>query len=84
MHGSIGYTRRDRTPRYWRSSYQLNRETKNEIEKLHAERERLFREFEALPDDIPDHEYTQAEIVLRQRLDALIGLEDKLRRSNLR
>ena len=85
MYGSIGYTRRDRTPKHWRDDYRLNATAKKMIQKLKAERERLFREFEALPvETYSDEEYNQLERILRVKLDELIDKEDKIRFSNPR
>jgi len=84
IYGNIGFTRRDRTPRHWRNDYRLNPKAKSAIRALKAEKERLFREFEALPDDIPDSEYDQAERALGGKLDALIDREDQIRKANLR
>ena len=83
IYGSIGYTRRDKTPKHWQKDYRLTQKTKKIIQELKAERERLFQEFENLPiERIPDKEYNKAEQVLRIKLDELIEQEDKIRLSN--
>jgi uncharacterized protein YdcH (DUF465 family) len=52
------------------------------IQELKAENNRLFKEFESLPDDITDEEYTRAQQILMVKLDELIDKEDKIRLSN--
>lgn len=84
MYGSIGFTRRDKTPPHWRDDYRLTLKAKKAIQELKTEKERMFREIEALPDDMPDIEYEQAERQLKVKLDALIEREDQIRNDNLR
>jgi len=82
IYGSIGYTRRDKTPKHWQNDYRLNQKAKKLIQELKAERERLFKEFESLPLEISDEEYNEAERILRIKLDEIINKEDKIRLSN--
>jgi len=82
IYGSIGYTRRDKTPKHWQKDYRLTQKTKKVIQEIKAERERLFQEFENLPLETPDKEYNEAEQVLRIKLDELIEQEDKIRLIN--
>ena len=84
MYGSIGYTRRDKTPAHWREDYRLTPKTKAAIREIKAEHERLFQEFEALPLDLPDEAFAAADRELTAKLDALIDREDALRRINSR
>ena len=84
IYGSIGYTRRDKTPLHWRDGYKLTPKAKKAIQELKTEKERLFREIEALPDDMPDAEYDQAERAVRVKLDALVEREDSIRKVNPR
>ena len=83
-YGSIGYTRRDKTPKHWKNDYRLNPAAKKMVQELHAERERLFEDFENLPLEMPDEEHAQAERVLRIELDELIRKEDGIRLGNPR
>lgn len=82
MYGSIGYTRRDKTPAHWRKDYRLTQKAEKAIQNIKTEREALFKTFEALPLDTPDEEYTKAERVLTAKLNALIDQEDAIRRAN--
>jgi len=82
IYGSIGYTRRDKTPKHWQKDYRLTQKTKKAIQEIKAERERLFQEFENLPLEISDKEYNEAESMLRIKLDELIEQEDKIRLIN--
>ena len=84
IYGSIGFTRRDKTPAHWRPDYRLTTKAKSGIQALEAEKERLFRALEALPDDMPDAEYDQAERAVRVKLDALVEREDSIRKVNPR
>jgi hypothetical protein len=80
----IGFTRRDKTPYYWQKDYRLTPAAKKLIQALHAEHERLFREFEALPIEMSDEDYHAAEVALTVQLDAIIAKEDAIRRENRR
>lgn len=80
IYGSIGFTRRDKTPAHWRPDYRLTTKAKSAIRQLEAERERIFRALEALP----DAEYDQAERAVRVKLDALVEREDSIRKVNPR
>jgi len=82
IYGSIGYTRRDKTPKHWQKDYRLTQKTKKIIQELKAEREKLFLEFENLPIETSDEEYNEAEQILRIKLDDLIEQEEKIRLSN--
>ncbi|HBY21178.1 MAG TPA: hypothetical protein DEG71_09290 [Clostridiales bacterium] len=82
IYGSIGYTRRDKTPKHWQNDYKLTQKTKKIIQGIKAERERLFKEFENLPIETPDKEYEEAEQILKIKLDELIDREDKIRLTN--
>lgn len=84
MYGSIGFTRRDKTPLHWQNDYRLTLTAKKTVQSIAAEREQLFKAFEALPDDISDNEYNAAERELRVKLDALIEREDEIRKANRR
>jgi DNA-binding PadR family transcriptional regulator len=84
MYGSIGCTRRDKTPAHWRKDYRLTQKAKAAIRDIEAEREALFQTLEALPLDTPDEEYTKAERALTAKLDALIDREDAIRQANPR
>jgi len=82
IYGSIGYTRRDKTPKHWQKDYKLTQKTKKIIQELKAERERLFKKFENLPIETPDKEYDEAERILKIKLNELIEQEEKIRLSN--
>jgi hypothetical protein len=82
MYGNIGLTRRDKTPPHWREDYRLKPKAKQLLAQIESERERLFKEFEALPDDISDESYAIAEREIRANLDALIDRADAIRRTN--
>ncbi|MCM3701409.1 hypothetical protein [Paenibacillus macerans] len=82
MYGSIGFTRRDKTPQHWRGDYRLNPKTKQMLAQISSEREALFREFESLPDDISDEQYLIAERELRKKLDTMLVQEDRVRLAN--
>ena len=82
IYGSIGYTRRDKTPKHWQNDYKLTQKTKKIIQGIKAARERLFKEFENLPIETPDKEYEEAEQILKIKLDELIDREDKIRLTN--
>ncbi|MCK9328014.1 MAG: hypothetical protein M0P69_21140 [Bacteroidales bacterium] len=84
MYGSIGFTRGTKAPPHWRDDYRLTLKARKAIRALKTEKERLFRQFEALPDAMPDSEYNQAERRLRRKLDALMEREDGIRKTNLR
>ena len=82
MYGSIGFTRRDKTPDYWRKDFRLTTKAKKAIEEIKVEHDRLFKEFESLPDDISDEDYSKAEKELTINLDALTEKEDTIRKNN--
>ena len=82
IYGSVGYTRRDKTPKHWQKDYRLTQKTKKAIQEIKAERERLFQELESLPLEISDKEYNEAENILKIKLDELIKKEDKIRLIN--
>ena len=82
IYGSIGYTRRDKTPAHWQKDYRLTQKTKKIIQELKAEREKLFLEFENLPIETPDKDYKKAERILKIKLNELIEKEDKIRLTN--
>jgi len=84
IYGSIGFTRRDKTPKHWKDDYRLTQKAKKMIQELKAEHEQLFKEFEALPLEISDKEYSDAERILKIKLNELIDKEDKIRLNNPR
>lgn len=79
---SIGKTRPDRTPHYWRSDYRLSPGALAKINALHAEKKQLFAAFENLPDDLPEDDYKNASLALTLALDKLLDREDTVRRQN--
>ncbi len=83
-YGSIGFTRRDKTPAHWQKDYRLNPTAKKQIQELKVEHERLFQEFEVLPIELSDEEYSAAQQTLTKKLDELIEKEDKIRLQNPR
>lgn len=82
IYGSVGFTRRDKTPAHWQKDFRMKPSTKQELAQIERERERLITEFKALPDDISDEEYTKASKLVNAKLDALIDRADKMRRAN--
>lgn len=82
IYGSIGFTRRDKTPKHWQKDYKLNSKAKQMIQELKFEREQLFQKFESLPLEMSDSEYAEKERILNIELDELITKEDKIRLSN--
>lgn len=65
MYGNIGFTRRGKTPPHWRDDYRLKPKAKQLLAQIASERERMFREFEALSDEISDEAYTTSERELK-------------------
>lgn len=84
IYGSIGFTRRDRTPRHWQKDYPLTPKAKKLIAELHAEREKTHRLYEDLPLDTPDEEFDKVWKEAGKRLNELIEEEDRIRRANER
>lgn len=82
MYGSIGFTRRDKTPQHWRRDYKLKTEAKKLLVQISYEREALLRELEELPDDISDEAYSLASREISVKLDALLDQADAIRRAN--
>ncbi|WP_127575283.1 hypothetical protein [Paenibacillus barengoltzii] len=82
IYGEIGITRRDKTPQHWRRDYRLKATAKKMLAQISAERERLFRELESLPDDISDEEYDSRSREIATKLDDLIERADEIRRKN--
>ncbi len=83
-YGSIGFTRRDKTPKHWQKDYRLNPTAKKQIQELKSQHERLFKEFESLPIELSDEEYLVVQKELTKKLDELIEKEDKIRLQNPR
>jgi len=81
-YGQIGFTRRDKTPKHWREDYKLRAAAEKLLAQIASEREQLFRELEALPDDMPDEEYDLKWREISKKLDALIDRADEIRRKN--
>ncbi|MNJ39198.1 hypothetical protein D3C77_340650 [compost metagenome] len=84
IYGSIGFTRRDKTPKYWREDYRLNPKAKQLLAQIAAERRELSKMRTAISEDlsIPDEDCDLALREIHAKVDALIDREDEIRRTN--
>lgn len=84
IYGSIGFTRRNRTPRHWQEDYPLTPRAKKLIVELNVERERVHRTYEDLPLDTSDKEFDKVWKAAGKRLNEIREEENRIRKENKR
>jgi len=84
IYGSIGFTRRDKTPPHWRKDYRLKPKAKLLLAQIEVERYELHKAHTAISEDVSlsDEEYNSASRKISEKLDALIDRMDTIRRTN--